>query len=246
MAVTKVVRGEVDRRQRERRLSVTLFRIFLWVFFKVFHRTRWRHYDRIPKSGPVILAPSHASLYDPPLVNVPIWRRVRFFTRDEYFKFPLGPIIRYLGAFPVDLTRRFDSKAYDQARRVLEEGGLLMLFPEGTRTYDGLLGKIQPGVAALALETGATIVPASICGTFEAWPRTRSFPRFCRRIEVFYHRPIRVERTTDPVIRRQRAAEISNQLERALGLRLRAWQRLLRKRNMQKAIRKTSNHEPET
>ncbi|MBM3334799.1 1-acyl-sn-glycerol-3-phosphate acyltransferase [Candidatus Sumerlaeota bacterium] len=209
--------------QRERRLPVTLLRLILWLFFRIFYRARWLCYGRVPASGPVIIAPNHGSFFDPPLVNVPIWRRARFFTNERYFKFPLGPIIRYLGAFPVDLTRRFDTRAYHHARRVLEQGGLLMLFPEGTRSSDGLLGKIQPGVAALALETGATIVPVSVCGTFDAWPRTRRFPRFCRPISVKYHEPIRVERIGDPQLRRQKIAEINRRISRALAPRLRAW-----------------------
>ena len=245
MAKTASQLGE-DPRQRERRLPVTLFRIFLWIFHRLFYRAQWRCYERVPMSGPVILAPNHASFYDPPFVNVPIWRRCHFFTRDYYFRFPLGPIIRYLGAFPVDLSRRFDSRAYDQARRVLEDGGMLILFPEGTRTHDGLLGKVRPGVAALALETGATIVPISIIGAFEAWPRTRPFPRLCRLMSAKYHRPIRVERATDPGLRRQRIVEISNQIEQAIAPRLSAWQRLLQKHGIKNGQRTLDDLKRET
>ena len=242
---TKASCGDTEPRQRERRLPVTLFRIFLWFFFKLFYRSRWRYFERVPKTGPVILAPSHASFYDPPFVNVPVWRRCHFFTRDKYFKPLLGRIIRYLGAFPVDLDRRFDAKAYDQARQVLEDGGMLILFPEGTRSWDGRLGKIYGGVAALALETGATIVPVSVCGAFEAWPRTRKYPRFCRRMWAVYHRPIPVEKTKDPTVRRQKTAEISSQIERLLARRLRGWEQLLRKHNLH-TVERTSNSNPET
>ncbi|MCX8035658.1 MAG: 1-acyl-sn-glycerol-3-phosphate acyltransferase [Candidatus Sumerlaeia bacterium] len=215
---------------RERNLFVNLFRAFLWIYHTVFHGCRWRHAARVPMSGPVILAPSHASWYDPPIVAVPLWRRAYYFTSAKYFKFPLGPIIRYLNAFPVDLAKRFDLRAYEQALAVLNAGGMLVLFPEGTRTYDGRLGKIQGGVAALALETGATIVPVSILGAFEAWPRTRKLPRWCRPISIKYHVPIPVERTTDPQLKRRRIAEISRQLERVLAPPLRAWNDLQRRR----------------
>lgn len=178
-------------------------------------------------AGPVILAPNHASFYDPPLVGVPVRRKLTFFTRDYYFKFPLGPLIRFLGAFPADLDRKFDRQAYEQARRILEAGGLLVLFPEGTRTRDGLLGNLQSGVAMLAVETGATIVPVSLCGTFEAWPRTRSWPRLCRPIAVTYHKPIRVEKASDRAERRRKIAEINARLERVLAPRLRDWKRLM-------------------
>jgi len=223
------MKREVDPRQHERNVLINLLRAILWVFCKVFYRARWLHAERVPLSGPVILAPTHASFYDPPFVDVPIWRRAYYFTRERYFKFPLGPIIRYLNAFPVDLEKRFDAKAWEQAVKILHESGMLVLFPEGTRSHDGLLDKIQPGVAALAVETGATIVPVSICGAFEVWPRTRRFPRFCRPISIKYHHPIRVERVTDSRLRRQKTIEISHQLERVLAPRLRAWRRLFHK-----------------
>jgi len=220
----------VDPRQRERNLLVNTLRILLWIIGKVFYAARWIHYERVPMSGPVILAPNHQSFIDPPAVAVPLWRRVYYFTRDVYFKkFPLGPIIRYLKAFPVDIERRFDSKAYEQARRILNDGGMLVLFPEGVRTNDGLVGRIQPGVASLAVETGATIVPVTICGAFEAWPRTRSFPRLCCPIRIKYHNPIPVERIEDPHKRRAKVIEISRQLERILSRRPRAWHRLFHK-----------------
>jgi len=232
--VVTVAQREVDPRQRERNVLVNAVRFVLWVFFRVFYRVRWRYPERVPMAGPVILAPTHASFYDPPMVGIPLRRRLYFFTRDIYLESPLlGPLIRVLRAFPANLSVRFDRKAYEQACRVLNEGGLLVLFPEGTRTYDGLLGEIQSGVAALAVETGATIVPVSICGAFEVWPRTRSFPRFCRLIAIKYHRPIRLEPISDRQTRREKAAEVSAQLERILAPRLRAWRRLQEKRAAQ-------------
>lgn len=229
----KVAQRNVDPRQRERSVFVNAVRGALWIFFRLFYGIRWRYLERVPLAGPVIIAPNHASFYDPPLAGIPVRRRLYFFSRDKYFKFPLGPIIRRLRAFPANLAVRFDRTAYDQARRVLNEGGLLVLFPEGTRTEDGLLGKIQPGVAALAVETGATIVPVSVCGSFEAWPRTRSFPRLCRLISVKYHYPIHIEAVSDRQERRKKIAEVSAQLERALAPRLRAWRRLQEKREAQ-------------
>lgn len=219
-------------------MVVNIFRGLLWAFFKVFYGTRWLFPERVPKTGPVILAPSHASFYDPLIASVPVWRRSNYFTNDHYFGRFLGPVIRYLGAFPVDLKRKFDRKAYDLSRRTLEQGGLLVLFPEGTRTWDGLLGPIRAGVATLAVETGATIIPVSICGAFEAWPRTRSFPRFCRRMSIKYHRPIHVAPATDRADRRERVAEINARLERALAPRLRAWHHALERR-----ARRRVNHE---
>ena len=215
---------------RERRLPVNLVRLLLWAFFKLFYGIRWLHPERVPKTGPVILAPSHASFYDPLIVSVPVWRRSSYFTNDHYFGRFLGPVIRYIGAFPVDLKKKFDREAYEVARQALEQGSLLVLFPEGTRTFDGRLGAIRAGVATLAVETGATIIPVSVCGAFEAWPRTRSFPRVFKRLSIKYHRPIVVEATTDRAERRERVAEINARLERAMAPRLRAWHNALERR----------------
>lgn len=217
----------VDPAQRERNPVIGVMRVILWLFYKLFYAVEWRYPERVPLTGPIILAPSHASLYDPFIVSVPVRRHASYFTREFYFKWPLGPIIRYLGAFPVNLRRRFDRQAYETAKRVLENGGYLCLFPEGTRTFDGLLGEIKSGVATLAAETGATIIPVSIAGAFEAWPRTRRFPRFCRKIVVTYHYPVAVRKLDDPQERRRQIAQINDHLQRALAPRLAAWKDLM-------------------
>jgi 1-acyl-sn-glycerol-3-phosphate acyltransferase len=220
----------IDLRQRERSIVINTIRVILWLFFKIFYAIRWRHAERVPMAGPVILAPTHVSFYDPPMVTTPVRRKLTFFTRHVYFKGLLGPLIRYLGAFPVDLSKRFDRNAYDIAKRVLDGGGLLVLFPEGTRSHDGLLGEVQPGVAMLAVETGATIVPISIRGAFEAWPRMRKFPRFCRKIVITYHKPIAVEKIADKCERQQAIREINARIERVLAPPMRDWQKLLERR----------------
>lgn len=219
------------------RWPINLFRDILWVFFKVLYGTRWLYPERVPKSGPVILAPSHASFYDPLMVSVPVRRPTNYFTNDYYFGRLLGPVIRYLGAFPVNVDKRFDRKAYELALRTLENGGLLVLFPEGTRSHDGLLCPLRAGVASLAVETGATIVPVSLCGAFEAWPRTRPFPRFFKLISIKYHRPIHVQATTVRAERREKVAEINARLERALAPRLRAWNKALERKTKAKGPR---------
>jgi 1-acyl-sn-glycerol-3-phosphate acyltransferase len=225
LRVLKKTPPDRDPKQRERRWVVNAMRVILWVWFKLVHGVRWRHAERVPRAGPIILAPTHASFYDPFIVSIPVRRRFSYFTRASYFFFPLGPIIHYLSAFPADLEKRFDRKAYEQAKRILEGNGALVLFPEGTRTLDGELGPIHGGVAMLALDAGATIIPVSVCGTFEAWPRTRQLFRLWRPIVITYHHPLVVEKTDDPPLRRARTREINAYLDQTLRPRLAAFRR---------------------
>lgn len=223
-------RNEVDPSICEHKIGVNIIRYTLWILFKIIYGLRFRHADRVPASGPIILAPTHSSFWDPPMIGLPMRRRLHYFTRDKYCRGIIGATIRYIGAFPVNLDKRFDRDAYEFSVRKLEEGGVLVLFPEGTRSSDGLLGKLQAGVANLALETGATIVPVSCRGSYDAWPRSRKYPRICRKIIITYHHPIPVEKVTDRHERRRRIAEVNAQLERVLGGALLDWKKLREKR----------------
>lgn len=76
--------------------------------------------------------------------------------------------------------------------RRLRNGGIVILFPEGTRSGDGELGPLKPGIAVLAARAGVPLVPAGIAGTFEAWPRSQFLPR-AHPLRVHYGPPISPE-----------------------------------------------------
>jgi 1-acyl-sn-glycerol-3-phosphate acyltransferase len=122
----------------------------------------------IPKKGPVILASNHRSFLDPFLIGCCMRRPVYFVAKKELFdKRWQGWILNGLGAFPIKRGES-DEESMATARGVLERGGALVIFPEGTRHRSGPLGRPKRGVGRLALETGAPVVPIAILGSDRA------------------------------------------------------------------------------
>lgn len=140
--------------------------------------------EGLPESGPYVIAPSHASYLDPMAIAAALpWRRLRhvYWAGDRILLFstPWARLFsRTMRIFPVDSAH--PELALETAARVLEAGDIAVWFPEGWRTPDGKLQRFLPGIGRLLLESGAPAVPAFIAGTFEAWPRSRPFPRLHR------------------------------------------------------------------
>jgi 1-acyl-sn-glycerol-3-phosphate acyltransferase len=104
-------------------------------------------------------------------------RRVRYVARSTLFANPLfGGILRGLGAIPFDREATTATAMKDLAAEVTS-GEALAMFPEGTRSKDGEIGRLRPGIALLIRRTKAPVVPAAIEGTFECWPRQKKLPR---------------------------------------------------------------------
>ena len=184
------------------------------LFCRLYFRLEVFGVENVPATGSVILAPNHVSYADPIWAALDVERRVYFMTWERVFRIPVaGQLLRFLGAFPVKIEK-FDRNALDSARSVLESGKVLMIFPEGGRTLDGLLKPFKPGVSRFALTVGTTIVPITINGGFAAWPPHRIFPR-PRKVTVTYHPPITVKAMADetpPYEIRDAARELSSRL----------------------------------
>ncbi|MGH9753206.1 MAG: lysophospholipid acyltransferase family protein [Blastocatellia bacterium] len=160
--------------------------------FRVLFSVEHHGVENAPEEGAVIIAGNHPSYLDPLLVGLPIKRTIRFMAWDALFKVPLlGQIIRAVGAFPVDIRKGRGEAAYLEALRVLESGEALGVFPEGQRSDQAAMGDLRAGVARLAIETGAPIVPVTIGGAMRAWPKWKLLPRPAK-IVVRYHEPIRL------------------------------------------------------
>lgn len=121
--------------------------------------------ENVPRHGPAILASNHLNLADAPLLVSLVPRRIIFMAKIELWSTPvIGPLYGLFGCIPV---RRFeaDVAALRRSEKVLRDGHVLAMFPEGTRSRHPGLGKGHPGTAVIALRTGVPIVPIGVSGT---------------------------------------------------------------------------------
>lgn len=167
--------------------------------------------ERVPATGPVIIACNHVSYLDPVVLGIGFRRPITYLAKKELFAIPvLGPVITWLGVYPLD-REAGGVAAVRAALRALKEGRCVGIFPEGTRNLSGR-AEGKGGAALLAALSGAPVVPAAIAGTRRARP--------FHRIRVAYGEPIQVERRrkadgddlekwTAEIMRRIRALEES-------------------------------------
>lgn len=145
---------------------------FLFFFFGRVHGRR-----NVPLRGGVLLVCNHQSFLDPVLATLALERECDYMARDTLFRRPFfRKLIESLNAFPVRRGTA-DLGAIKETLRRLKNGRLVTIFPEATRTTDGTIAPMQPGVILIARKTGAPLVPTLISGAFEAWPRHLPLPR---------------------------------------------------------------------
>jgi 1-acyl-sn-glycerol-3-phosphate acyltransferase len=171
-----------------------LVRLILTPLLMTVWRARCIDSDKVPSSGPVILAPNHFSNLDHFFLAVYLRRPVHFMAKSQMFKRPMQFIYTHGGVFPVRRGQR-DEESFKTARAVLARGDVVVMYAEGGRSRTGELGQPRPGIGRLALETGAPIVPAAIAGTERARQWTRlQFPK----VTVQYGDPIRFDQIDAP------------------------------------------------
>ena len=121
-------------------------------------------------------------------------RRIHWLGKKELFDWPIvGWAAANGGVHPVDRGAA-DVEAFRLAKRILDEGNILFVFPEGTRSPDGALQEAQDGVAVLAMRTGAPIVPLAIAGSNGVWPKGQKLPHPGGHVTVRVGRPFRPDR----------------------------------------------------
>src|SRR5436305_4997895 len=174
----------LHRRAREKgvnRLVLLIVRIVLSAFFRIYLRMERIGRENIPADGPVILAANHRSFFDPFVIGTMTRRTVYYVAKQELFGYSrvLSWLLNALGAFPV-ARGNSDQETIETAKVILARGEIVLMFPEGTRTRPGSLGRAKRGVGRLALETGAPVVPIAIIGTEDIRNGWRIRPRKVR------------------------------------------------------------------
>jgi 1-acyl-sn-glycerol-3-phosphate acyltransferase len=154
-------------------------------------RLEVRGLDRLPVDGPFILAANHHNYLDGVVLGVAVPRPISFLVMPRVFHAsPLHPSFhRRIGSIPVSLGRP-DPGAMRRSLRVLDEGGIVGIFPEGPFSREGQLVSGQPGVAMMALRAGVPVVPAAISGTFEALAGRRFYIPRGRPLAVRFGSPL--------------------------------------------------------
>lgn len=138
--------------------------------FKTLYRAEIIGTENVPPDGPVVLCANHISLLDPPFVGCFLQRRLHFMAKEELFRIPgFAWIIRQLGAFPVK-RGGVSKESIKLAIKCLRDGQMLVVFPEGSRSNAGGMGK--KGAASLALRSGAVVIPAAVVGSYKLFRRT--------------------------------------------------------------------------
>jgi glycerol-3-phosphate dehydrogenase (NAD(P)+) len=159
-----------------------LARSFLVPFFLVYFRLTRTGREHAKVKGGLIVAANHRSFLDPFVIgaSLPLGRPMNYVAKQELFGNPLQAwFLSRLGAFPIRRGEA-DLEAMETARLIVERGGTVCIFPEGTRHRRGTLGNPKRGVGRLALQTGAPIVPVAVIGTEHVRRGWRIRPRKCK------------------------------------------------------------------
>jgi 1-acyl-sn-glycerol-3-phosphate acyltransferase len=175
--------------------------------------------DMSLRSGPLIVVANHASNFDPPLVagwlGTVLRRNSTVLAKEELFHGPLGPFLQRSGMVMVKKGGS-DVDAYRATKAVLDRGDVILLFPEGTRSPDGILRDSHAGVAMLAAREGVRVLPVGLSGTDRLLGKGRSWPRIGTRLSLRIGEPYQVQ--LDPALpRRQALAAANRDLMRHIG-----------------------------
>jgi len=184
--------SQTRRPQKQRSLIWRSLQTISAILTRVMFNLQVRGRDNMPKAGGALVVSNHQSYLDPVVLAVTFDRPFAFLADSYLFKIgPFAWLIRKLNAFPIEQGKG-DVGAVKQTIRLLQEGEVLNVFPEGTRTKDGQLQPVLGGVALAIRRAKVPVIPAIIVGAYEAYPRHRIIPR-PGRIRVIYGKPIRLD-----------------------------------------------------
>lgn len=169
--------------------------VMLFVF-----RLKFVGQENLPAEGGVIVAFNHKSNFDPVMAGLSCKRKLRFMAKEDLFKNPLfGALIKALGAFPVRRGKG-DIGAIKSSLKILGEGNVMLMFPEGHRIKDGRKVKAKPGVALIAQRAQVPVVPVCISGEY----------KWMHKITVTYGKPISLEEYYGQKLEQEKIQQIAD------------------------------------
>ena len=179
--------------------------------------------DHVPTEGPAIIAPNHISVLDSFMVPAALPRRITYVGKAEYLDdWKTRRLFPAMGMIPIDRSGGNAAQAaLDTAASLLDAGELFGIYPEGTRSRNGVLHKGHTGVARLALRCNAPIVPVGIQGTDVVQPPDAKFPKPFEYVRIRFGRPISVakyaDRAEDRLVLRQITDEVMFEIRALSG-----------------------------
>lgn len=191
--------------------------------FKFLWRTTTEGLENLPESGRAVLAPNHISVLDSFFIPLTAGRRMTYVGKAEYMdSWKTKVVFPAIGMIPIDRSGGdAAARALEAAASVLEAEELFGIYPEGTRSRNGLLHKGHTGVARIAVQSGAPIIPVGIIGSDAVQPPDARFPRLFRRVHIRFGKPIDVTKysssTPERLLYRQITDEVMYEIRNLTG-----------------------------
>mgnify|MGYP001768634174 CR=1 FL=1 len=175
-------------------------RAIVYCFIKPLFRVEVIGKEHFPMDGAVLLCSNHINNLDPPTIGIVSPRQLRFMAKEELFKIPVfSLIVRALGAFPV--KRGFsDREALRTGLKILKEREVLAIFPEGTRSKTGELGKGLAGAGFFALRSDCVVLPCAVVGSYKPFRKTKVIFGPAIDFTPYRNKKISAEEATDKIM----------------------------------------------
>jgi 1-acyl-sn-glycerol-3-phosphate acyltransferase len=184
----------IEPKPRRRGLIYFTIRSLCWLFHKITTRAVFLHADRVPASGAYLIVANHQSFLDPPLVGCNITQRdITYLARASLFNNPIfGGILKRINVVPIR-DEEGDIQAIRDIIARLKNGEAVLMFPEGSRSFDGLMVPFRDGAALIMRRAKCPVIPVAVEGAFDAMPRTGNFIKPGSRTMVMFGHPIPYE-----------------------------------------------------
>ena len=168
----------------------------VFLLLRLLYRVRVYGIENIPKEGPGLLVCNHQSYIDPFFCHSWVWRPFFYVARENLFRGFMDKLLRSLFVIPIKQGQS-DLAAMKAIIGVIQQGNIICLYPEGSRTFDGRLDEVKPGISLITRRTGAPLLPMVVEGLYEAWPRTQKWPSLFKPVSVMYGKPMTADHIKD-------------------------------------------------